>query len=81
MTSRAASIAGTPRPATGITWRPERRLVSPDPGHVVIQDALVTVHVVRHDELLPEDVRQTPVGALRSAYPYVGLNTYAPFDN
>ena len=48
-----------------ISRRSERGLVSPDAGHVVVKDALVSVHVVRHDQLLPEDVGQTPVGALR----------------
>ena len=42
----------------GKLYQPERRLISPDTGHMIIQNGLVAIAVVRQDQLLPQDVGQ-----------------------
>ena len=49
----------------GKLYQPERRLVSPDTGHMIIENGLVAIAIIRQDQLLPQDVCQASRGALR----------------
>ena len=45
---------------------PEWRLISPNPGNVIIENGLIAISIVRQYQLLPQNVRQTSRGALRN---------------
>ena len=46
-------------------YQPERRLISPNTRDMIIQNGLVTISIVRQNQLLPQNVRQASRRGLR----------------
>ena len=45
--------------------QPERSLISPDAGNMIVQNGLVAISVVRQDKLFPQNVSQASRRGLR----------------